>query len=160
MRVAWSRRGAGVLALSFTALFAIGCGNDPIAPSEVAGTYVLLSIDGNALPAAAGYQGPADGAVIVIADTLRLAADGSGSLVRVEQPFPDPSSVERFESTLHYHTTQGGLEITFDCPPDALMLCVAGPHITARLGATGLIATRLLGTQQEALVYAPVQRLD
>jgi hypothetical protein len=97
-------------------------------------------------------------------DTLRLAADGSGSLVRVEEIVHDPSSGEgsrtRFETTLHYETTEGGIAITFDCPPEALMLCIAGPHITARLGATGLIATQLLGSRKQQLVYASVQRLD
>jgi hypothetical protein len=61
---------------------------------------------------------------------------------------------------LHYHTTEGGIAITFDCPATALMICVGGPHMTARLGATGLIATRLLGTRDEELVYAQVQGPD
>lgn len=160
MRVASSKRAASVLALTLAALFAMGCDSDPIAPSDVAGRYVLLSIDGDALPAAAGYQGPADGPITVIADTLRLAADGSGSLVRVEETSPDEQSRYRLETELHYETTEGGIAITFDCPPEALMLCIAGPHMTARLGATGLTATRLVGSQQEELVYASVQRLD
>ncbi|HET7549747.1 MAG TPA: hypothetical protein VFK04_00560 [Gemmatimonadaceae bacterium] len=164
MRFARWQRSARTFLLSLAALLAIGCDSDPIAPSVVAGTYVLLSVDGDALPADAGYSGPADEPVLVLADTLRLAADGSGSLVRVEEIVHDPSSGEgtryRSESTLHYTTTEGGIAITFDCPPSALMMCVAGPHMTARLGAAELIATRLLGSQQEELVYAPVQRLD
>ncbi len=160
MRVASPFRVATVFALSLAALLATACSDDLLAPSEVAGTYVLLSINGNALPAPAGYEGPADGSVIVIADTLRLAADGSGSLVRVEQPGPDPSSVVRHESPLHFETTEGGLAVTFDCPPDALMLCIAGPHLTARLGPSGLTAVRPLGSRQEDLVYSRVERLD
>lgn len=160
MRIVSLDRVARALVLSIATLLVAACGDEPLAPSEVAGTYVLLSINGDALPAAAGYQGPADGPVTVIADTLLLAADGSGSLVRVQQPYPDPGSVERLESTLHYRTSESGLAISFDCPPNALMSCVAGPHISARLGATGLIATRLLGGQQEEFVYAEVQRLD
>jgi hypothetical protein len=160
MRVASSYRVATILAFSLAALLATACSDEPLAPSEVAGTYALLSINGNALPAPAGYEGPADGSVTVLADTLRLAADGSGSLVRVEQPGPDPSSVVRHESPLHYETTEGGIALTFECPPDALMLCVAGPHLTARLGPSGLTAIRPLGTRQENLVYARVERLD
>jgi hypothetical protein len=160
MRVASSNRAASVFVLSLAVLLAVGCDSDPLAPSDVAGTYVLLSIGGNPLPAPAGYQGPADGPITVIADTLRLAADGSGSLVRVEETNPDEQSRYRLETVLHYETTEGGIAITFDCPPEALMLCIAGPHMTARLGTSGLTATRLLGAQQEALVYASVQRLD
>lgn len=160
MRVASSNRAASVFVLSLAVLLAVGCDSDPLAPSDVAGTYVLLSIGGNPLPAPAGYQGPADGPITVIADTLRLAADGSGSLVRVEETNPDEQSRYRLETALHYETTEGGIAITFDCPPEALMLCIAGPHMTARLGTSGLTATRLLGARQEALVYASVQRLD
>jgi hypothetical protein len=160
MRVASSKRAASVLVLSLAALLAIGCDSDPIAPSDVAGTYVLLSLNGEALPAPAGYQGPADELVIVTADTLRLAADGSGSVVRVEKPGSGDGAETRSETPLHYETTEGGIAITFDCPPEALMLCIAGPHITARLSSSGLDATRLLGAQREELVYAPVQRLD
>lgn len=164
MRVACSNRAASALVLSLAALLAMGCDSDPIAPSDVAGTYVLLSIDGDPLPADAGYSGPADEPVLVVADTLRLTADGRGSLVRVEEIIHDPGSGEgsrtHSETTLHFATTEGGIAITFDCPPNALMLCIAGPHMTARLGATGLTATRLVGSQQEELVYASVQRLD
>ncbi|HEY9427598.1 MAG TPA: hypothetical protein VIR34_10630 [Gemmatimonadaceae bacterium] len=160
MRVASSNRAASVLVLSLVALLAMACSDEPLAPSAVAGTYVLLSIDGNPLPAPAGYQGPADGSITVIADTLRLAADGSGSLVRVEQTSPDEQSRYRTETALHYQTTEGGIAITFDCPPEALMLCIAGPHMAARLSSGGLDATRFLGTEHEELVYAPVQRLD
>lgn len=160
MRVASSKRAATVLVLSLAALLAVGCDSDPIAPSDVAGTYVLLSIDGDALPAPAGYQGPADESITVIADTLRLAANGSGSLVRVEEPSSDEQTRYRFETALHYQATEGGIAITFDCPGNALMVCIAGPHMTARLGATGLTATRLIAAQHEELVYASAQRLD
>jgi hypothetical protein len=160
MRVASSDRAVSVLVLSLAALLTIGCDSDPVAPSEVAGTYVLLSIGGNPLPAHAGYQGPSDGSITVIADTLRLAADGSGSLVRVEQPSSDEQARYRLETNLHYVTTEGGVAITFDCPENALMLCVAGPHMTARFTSGGLSAIRLLGTVHEQLSYAPVQRLD
>lgn len=161
MRVAPSKRAATVLVLSFATLLAIGCGDEPLAPSAVAGTYVLLSIGGDPLPAPAGYQGPADGPVIVIANTLRLDSDGSGSIVRVQQTeYNNPSWIDRLESTLHYETTAGGIAITLDCPPEALMLCIAGPHMTARLVSTELRATRLLGSKKEDLVYARVDRLD
>jgi hypothetical protein len=161
MRAASSNRVATVLALSLAALLVTGCSDEPLAPSAVAGTYVLFSIDGNPLPAPAGYQGPADGPVIVIADTLRLDSDGSGSIVRVQQTdYNDPNWIDRLESTLHYETTAGGIAMTLDCPPGALMLCIAGPHLTARLVSTELTATRLLGSQKEELVYARVDRLD
>ena len=164
MRIALSNRVTSVLLASATALLAAGCGSDPLAPSEVAGTYVLLSIDGNPLPADAGYSGPADEAIEVVADTLRLAADGTGSIVTIQETIDYPASGDtsrtRLESTLHFTTSESGIAITFDCPPNALMLCVAGPHMTARLSTTGLSATRLTGSQPRELAYAPVQRLD
>ena len=161
MRIALSNRIAGALLVSMATLLASGCGAEPLAPSAVAGTYVLLSINGDPLPAPAGYQGPADGPVPVIADTLRLAADGSGGLVRVQHTYDhDPSWIDRLESTLHYETTEGGIAMTLDCSPNALMLCVAGPHMTARLSPSGLIVTRPIDGPQEELVYARVERLD
>lgn len=161
MRLEPFNRASGVVLLSLVALLAAACGSDPLAPSRVAGTYVLLSINGNSLPAAAGYQGPADGSVTVFADTLYLAADGSGSLVRVQQSLPEPYPRDRLESALHFETTEDGLTITFDCPPNALALCIGGPHMTARLAASGLTATRVLGSENpEELVYSLVQRLD
>jgi hypothetical protein len=75
MRGASSKRTATALVLSLAALLGVGCGDEPLAPSQVTGTYVLRSINGNALPAPAGYQGPADELVVVIADTIRLAAN-------------------------------------------------------------------------------------
>lgn len=164
MRVASSNRVVRTLILALAAALVVGCGDEPLAPSQVAGTYVLLSIDGDPLPASAGYPGPADGPVTVIADTLRLAADGSGSLVRileigVTEPDEDASPT-RTESPLHFETTASGIAITFDCPPDALAICVAGPHLTARRTATGLVATQLLGSSSVELVYSSVQRLD
>lgn len=160
MRVAWSNRITRALIVSIAAVFALGCDSEPIAPSNVAGTYVLLSINGNALPAPAGYQGPADGSVVVVADTLRLAADGSGSLVRVEKAGSGDGTATRLETPLSFKTAEGGIAIAFDCPSNALMLCIAGPHMTARLSASGLDATRLLGNEHEELVYASVQRPD
>lgn len=163
MRVASSKRAASVLVLSLAALLAVGCDSDPIAPSDVAGTYVLLSINGKPLPAPPDDRIWVDTRPEVVADTLRLAADGSGSSVRVQEmiePIGDDTTVFRVESPLHYRTTEGGIAITFDCPPNALMSCVAGPHITARLSATGLVATQNLGSESAELVYASVQRLD
>ena len=145
---------------SLAALLGVGCGDEPLAPSQVTGTYVLRSINGNALPAPAGYQGPADELVVVIADTLRLAANRSGSLVRVEKAGSGAGTETRLETALSYETTEGGIAITFDCPSNALMLCIAGPHMTARLGASGLIAIRPLGARQEDLVYVRIEGPD
>lgn len=164
MRVASSNRPVRTLVLALAAPLIVGCGDEPLAPSEVADTYVLLSINGDPLPAPAGYQGPADEGIIVIADTLRLAADGTGSLVRVlEMGFVQLDSEgqrSRIETPLHFETTSGGVAITFDCPPNALAVCLAGPHLTARRTATGLVATQSMGSQPVELVYSSVQRLD
>jgi hypothetical protein len=164
MRVAASNGRITTLVLSFAALLVMACSDSPLAPSAVAGTYVLLSIDGRALPTSSGSTGPADEPLEVVADTLRLNLDGTGSRVRVQRIMSGASMGEwtplRGESALHYATTGSGIAVTFDCPPNALMLCAAGPHMAARFSAPELIATPLSGEPRQELVYARVERLD
>ena len=164
MRTALSNRITGALLVSLATLLALGCGDEPLAPSAVAGTYVLLSINGDPLPASTAYGSPADGSVEVIADTLRLAADGTGSIVTVNKmgdyPNPGDTSEVSIASELRFETSEGGIAVSYYCPPNALMLCLAGPHMTARLSPSGLILTRPINGPQEELVYARVERLD
>jgi len=162
MSAASSSRTIGTLLAAAVAFFAIGCGDDALAPFQVAGTYVLQSVNGVALPAPAGYPGPADGPITVIADTLRLTADGHGSIVRVEDYPATDGTAERVvhENEFSFQTIGHILVITYDCPPNALALCVPGPHMTAEPSGSGLVVTRLLGEIRPRLVYAQVQSLD
>ena len=164
MHFALSKRITGALLVPLAVLLALGCGDEPLAPTAVAGTYVLLSIDGDPLPASTAYGAPAGGSVEVIADTLSLAADGTGSIVTVKKvpdyPGPGDTSEISILSELRYETSGGGIAITYYCPPNALMLCIAGPHLTARLTPSGLIATQLNDSPQAELVYARVERLE
>jgi hypothetical protein len=73
-----SRRVASV-AVVFALLPLTACG-DSLVPPGFAGTYVLESIDGGALPTAHGRSDL--GTIMLEADTLTLLADGSGVRIR------------------------------------------------------------------------------
>ncbi len=157
-----SSRTTGTLLAAAVALFAIGCGDDPLAPSLVAGTYVLQSVNGVALPAPTAYPTPPGDQATVIADTLRLTADGRGTIVTVQDYVMgdgDPSR-QVGRSEFSFTTTEDGIEITFDCPPDVLALCAPGPHMVARYGNGRLVATNPLADFEVELVYSEVQPLD
>ncbi len=162
MSAASSSRTAGILLAAAVALFASGCGDDPLAPSLVAGTYVLLSVNGVALPAPNAHPTPPGDRATVIADTMRLTADGHGSTVTVEDYITaDGDSSRRVgTSEFTFTTTREGIEITFDCPPDMLALCAPGPHMVARYGGDRLVATHPHAAFEAELVYSEVQRLD
>lgn len=63
----------------------------------------------------------------------------------------------RIESLLKFQTVDDRIEITFICPPSALMLCASGPHIVARRIPGGLLAERPFGERTVTLVYARVR---
>ena len=151
----------GSLAVLAAAVLIMGC-SDPLRSAEVAGTYVLRTIDGDSLPATQGSSGPlTDYTIVVVADTLRLAPDGSGTLITIEDVVHEGSGGEvervRLDATLHFSTTDDRVEITFLCPPNALMNCAPGPHMTARPASGGLSVTRPHGKSLDQLVYAHVE---
>jgi hypothetical protein len=61
------------------------------------------------------------------------------------------------ESEFYFTTTEHEIEITYDCPPNALMVCIAGPHLIARPSGSGLVVTNLLGQPPVQLVYSSVR---
>ena len=159
MRIPSSGRISRCLIVGAVALV-MGC-SDSLSPLEVAGTYVLRTIDGNPLPATLAISGThTDYSIMVVADTLVLTPDRSGMLITIQDIVHDESGGEvervRADSHLSFRTTGDQLEITFLCPPNALMNCAPGPHMTARLASGRLSVSRPYGKLMSLLTYAPV----
>ena len=164
MRTPSSDRIIRSLVGSVAAALAMGCG-DSLSPAGVAGTYVLRTIDGDSLPTTPAISGPrTDYTIVVVADTLRLAPDGSGMLVTIEDIVHEGSGGEvervRVDAALHFSTSDGRIEITFVCPPNALMNCAPGPHMTARLASDGLSVSRPSGKVVNQLRYVNLDELE
>lgn len=64
------------------AALALGC-SEPFAPRDVAGIYVLVSVDGKAPPMR--YEESATISVLVLTDSVILNADGTGRSTRLYQ---------------------------------------------------------------------------
>jgi hypothetical protein len=116
-----------MLAASVVAM--LGC-RDGLSPASVRGTYVLEKVGDDPMPSVI-FRGP-QGTVRVIADTLRLVADGRGTFVRVhviESAESDAvaGAPGRLESALSYRVDGSKVEISYVCPPNAM--CTPGPHL-------------------------------
>ena len=62
-------------ALGCTALSAlVGCGELPLAPETLAGTYALVAVDGQTAPAV--LAGDAERTILLVADTITFERDG------------------------------------------------------------------------------------
>lgn len=109
-------------------LSAITSCDSVLQPEDIAMEYVLLQ----ATPMVFGsgvhqYE--------IVADTLRLAADGSGSEVVVMVPTQGGPSFRRIDPYV-YRIRGDSLELTFVCPPDAD--CTPPPHFIGKVTDTGL----------------------
>lgn len=137
-----------------TAALALACG-DSLAPADVAGNYALQQIAGDPLPAL-GFANE-ELVVRVFADTLRVGADGRGTLVRVDEvEFPsDGTQVppRRSEISFSFRTVDDRVEIAFDCPINAN--CAPPPHRIARRIGGGLRVDYAPGTRVP-MIYARV----
>lgn len=131
-------RHSTMLALSMFSTITVGC-RESLSPAGIAGTYVLERVGDDPLPAEVFRD--THGIVSIVADTLRLRANGRGSfasvriidLVGVEAPrIPN-----RLESSLTFRVVGSRIEMEFICGPNAL--CAPGPHLTARQYARGLV---------------------
>ena len=134
-----SVRLTAMLAMLPLAALTLGC-HETFGPDDVAGTYVLERVGGAQLPAEVFSDGT--GSVRIAADTLRLQTNGRGSIVseRVIVPSgtaPASPTSSRLESALIFRVVDGRIEMDFVCPPNAL--CAAGPHLTGRRYAGGLL---------------------
>ena len=138
---------------------AIACG-DALAPGDVAGTYALQRVESDPLPTllfATEYV-----RVRVLADTVRLNADGSGIQISVLESEPlvkgiAPEGPARGEVPLRFETVNGRIEVTFICPPNAN--CAPPPHLVARAVSEGLRVEVAAGYRLP-LLYARVPVVD
>lgn len=147
------------------ALFAAGCESNPLKPEELAGEYVLQSVDGDPLPAVTYDDGLLS--FHLLADTLRLGADGAGSQVHVSRrDWADPArpdDVSTSTSTLGYRLSGRRIAVTFNCPTlfdagrrtrdggaarslvggDSVLgtSCLPGPHLIGRLDGAALVVS-------------------
>lgn len=108
-------------AFALLALCQLAACDDPLSPRDVAGTYVLRLVRGQMLPAvlsqSEGWQRR------VLADTLRLNADGTGSEVwLLEYTGQYASESGRSERPLLFEVHDGRLEGAYLCPASGFCL--------------------------------------
>jgi hypothetical protein len=132
------RLGRLVLLLS---LGGSGACTNPLAPADVAGTYVLRQVGPDPLPTV--LYANSDVIVRVLADTLRLVATGEGTEVGLRevefrQAGIPPGGPQPVATAFHFRIVGGRIEITFGCPPNGD--CAAGPHLILRRTSAGIRA--------------------
>jgi len=114
------------LSLALGAVLAAGCDRSPLSPGEVAGRYVLVSVNGAPLPAVVSET--PDVTTVILADTLQLSGDGTGVELRLERFTTHPAGVTSEESStlpLKFRSVGGSLEIGYLCSPDGTVLCLS-----------------------------------
>jgi len=138
----------------------------PIAPSActepvlapLPGTYVLSRVAGDTLPTIL-FTNSFDVTVVVLADTLRLGATGSGSealreVVRQADTASAPDSVSySTDFSIQRMAFRLVLAFAYPCPPNAD--CVPPPHRTGHLIPGGL-EIDWAGAQRVPLLYSRV----
>ncbi len=139
---------------------AAGCASngEPLTPDTgvPAGgaVYVLRTVAGAAVPAVWIWN--AGVTVTVLADTLRLRAQGRGERVLVEEYLeatPALSSRRREAGALEYARWSDRIEISLPCNDQILALCIAPPHFVGRVTADALVF-------EQALSYATPLRYE
>lgn len=142
-----------VLAALAAVLFTAGACDLSLESGSLAGTYALASYGGDPLPAVA-FDDTERGRLELLADTLRLRGDGTGSRVTVSRWRPPGATAtlptERRESQLGYEVRGNRLEISFVCGPHEL--CAEGPHLTGRANGASIRLT-VITTRPEGGVY-------
>ena len=140
---------SSVLAASILLALATGC-RDGMGPGEIEGTYVLEQGGDDPIPWVIFRDERA--VVRIVADTLRLGANGLGTIARgqliqlVDAGSTPPTST-RIAGTVSYTVTGSQIEISYLCHPFAD--CIAGPHLVARRNRGGfLIREPLLGEDE------------
>jgi hypothetical protein len=123
--------------------FAAGC-TDVLSPAEYIGEYALTRVAGNALPAFVFDNGSVS--AVVVADTIRVRSDGTGSRTSVRVytnvnrhvAITAPTRVEGTTEFV-YRVVQNRLEITTVCAANAN--CAPPPHVVAIRTSGGLRVT-------------------
>jgi hypothetical protein len=130
---------AALLGATLAAL--AGC-DSPLAPSRLAGTYVLAAV-GEAPPPVVVID-DALMTITVLADTLRLQSNGSGEQVvvqhyRYHDTSTRPADTEILEVPVYYQIRGDRIEFTFGCPRGKYCLAILANTFTGRLTADGLV---------------------
>src|SRR5688572_16242687 len=111
-----SLRGFNMLALSILSTLTVGC-RSSLGPDDLAGTYVLERVGDDPLPAEVFRD--THGIVSVVADTLRLRANGRGSFasVRIIDPVgvESPQIPNRLDIALTFRIVGSRIEMEFVC---------------------------------------------
>jgi hypothetical protein len=111
---------------------ALACSGD-LGPGTISSdTLVLQEVDGDPLPTVLASN--EDYEIHVLSDTLRLRADGTGTISGVLSAEPLRPGLPAQEPTwgtadIRYRRLLRGMEIDYVCPPNAS--CVAPPHLIA-----------------------------
>jgi hypothetical protein len=109
------------VAVALTAVTA--CADDPFGPQDVAGAYVLRTVRGEPIPAVFWESDVTQ--LWVLADTLRLNADGTGSEIwLLEFKGQYASGPGRSESALQFQLRDGRLEGAYVCSGFCLAVVV------------------------------------
>jgi hypothetical protein len=142
--------------LAASLVFATLACHDSLAPRDVAGTYVLQSVAMEPLPAEIYRNDYVT--VRVMADTLRLRPDGTGTMSgsHVAEPRQEgmaPAAPTWWSGQVRFRIVDDDVEVTMICPPNAN--CAPGPHLTARRLDSGLRVHYAFG-ERVPRVYARV----
>ncbi|HJU70181.1 MAG TPA: hypothetical protein VJ650_18240 [Gemmatimonadaceae bacterium] len=106
---------AAVVASSAALALLAAC-DDPLSPRDVAGTYVLRSVRGTPVPAV--FQEAEQSRLHVLADTLRLHADGTGMETWLLQSTGVHAwGPDRRQRSLRFEIRRGRIEATYLCGP-------------------------------------------
>jgi hypothetical protein len=120
---------------------------EPLSPNGVAGAYALQQVAGDALPTLLYTNEYVT--VRILADTLRLTADGRGTVNTVRESEPLTGGPTTGPHHAHwafgFRVVGDRIEIAFDCPINAN--CAPPPHIVARTTAEGLRVDSALGAR-------------
>ena len=119
----------------------------PTEPRPVQAEFVAESVGGEALPALVVDNEYAT--ITLLADTIRIHADGTGSRVTIVHAVtdfvevPDPGPVKRYVNTFSYRYVDGRFELEYPCNDVIIVVasCVAPPHLTGTFSGDQLIAS-------------------
>ena len=128
-------------ALCCAMLFFVACGEVPLAPQSIAGTYALMAVDGEPVPVAMSTD-PSN-AILLVADTMRLHATGSLEGRRCQRRVDyvhDELSDSCIEYGGSYRVQVRTVEMSFGCRPG--QVCTVVALHSARVNGDALIVNR------------------
>ena len=133
---------AAVVAAVILSAGSIGCDASTASPVPPGDEYVLRSIADMPVPAPWAPNTALD--TRMMSATLTLRPDGTGSWHAVVEESVGGTTYQQ-DSEFTYGLTGTAISVSFTCPD--LASCIAGPHLTGRVTATGIIFTTSLTTR-------------